>query len=152
MSTQLWWLLLTRYHPPRRRPSKPVTSQWMRWTRAIQAPFTAIQASARALSTRSAPRRAAPEGSTSFSRATGIMPEKMVTALAASTEPAKLPFSVIQNRLNIGKTPPGPPDQTDQHSETGLLPGPEIPAGPSAMLWAGTREKNRCDTEDGCSG
>src|SRR5512133_3640078 len=104
MSTQLWWLLLTRYQPRRRSPSRPRTSQRMRWTIAIHQPFTAIQPSARAFSARSTPRRAAPKGRASFTRARGIIPEKMARALAASTEPATLPLKVDQRRFSI-RTP-----------------------------------------------
>src|SRR6187402_1021721 len=72
MSTQLWWLLDTRYQPRGCRPSMPCTSQRAPGrTAAIQALLTATQVDASALSARSAVRRTAGSGTSSLIRAGG---------------------------------------------------------------------------------
>ena len=57
MSTQLRWLLVTRYQPSGRRPSRPLTCHCERFTAISQKLLTLIHNCGMKLSTRSVARR-----------------------------------------------------------------------------------------------
>ena len=94
MSTQLWWLLLTRYQPWRRCPSWPDRCQRVWPTMSIHHWLTPTQFSAIALIAASETRRADLKGNTSLSRANGIIKVKPIMVLQASASEATVALMI----------------------------------------------------------
>ena len=94
MSTQLWWLLATRYQPFGSRPSSPCTSQRTSPTTPIHQLFTAIHSVAIAFSARSVTWRTAVNGSSSLASANGTIAVTRIRTLSASVTDANTPLAV----------------------------------------------------------
>ena len=95
MSTQLWWLLATRYQPFGSRPSTPCTSQRTWPTTPIHHLLTAIHSVAMPLSARSVTCRTAVNGSSSFASANGAIAVQQNRTLRASVTDANTPLAVV---------------------------------------------------------
>ncbi len=92
MSTQLWWLLDTRYQPRGCRLSTPCTSQRAAGpTAAIQALLSATQVEASALSARSAARCTPASGTSNLTSAGGTRLAVTSKVFRPSATPVKTP-------------------------------------------------------------
>ena len=85
MSTQLWWLLMTRYQDLVLRPSSPLTRQRVRLMALIQAPLTLTQPVAMLLSAWSHSARTALIGSRNLIRANGSISSAPASVLRATS-------------------------------------------------------------------
>ena len=102
ISTQLWWLLVTKYECCLSKPLSPATSQCVRPTRFIQNLLMEIQASALACIIKRRMRCTSGMGTSSFTSARINSGQHQNRVLSANIRPASRPRSGAGRKCSIG--------------------------------------------------